>query len=127
MELATLRAHARRCFDEAVKALHYLKEQRPCLMACLFDGRLGLSNNRAERGVNPFVIDRKDFLFANTSDGAQGSAAIFSLTETAKEDRLDPYRYLRYELKTASALDQTRSDWVTLLLPANGPEECRIL
>ena len=108
------------------KALHYLKEQRPYLMAYLLDGRLELSNNRAERSIKPFVIDRKNFLFANTPGGAQGSAVIFSLIETVKENRLDPYRYLCYVLKAAPSLDRTQPGWVTPLLPANAPEECRI-
>ena len=90
------------------KALHYLKEQRPYLLAYLEDGRLELSNNRAERSIKPFVIDRKNFLFANTPGGAQGSAVIFSLIETAKENRLDPYRYLCYVLKAAPSLDRTQ-------------------
>ena len=60
----------------------------------LRDGRLELSNNRAKRSIKPFVIDRKNFLFANTPSGATSSAVIFSLIETAKENRLDPYRYL---------------------------------
>ena len=49
---------------------------------------------RAERSIKPFVIDRKNFLFANTERGAQGSAVMFSIIETAKENGLDPYRYL---------------------------------
>ncbi|MFR8874213.1 MAG: IS66 family transposase [Oscillospiraceae bacterium] len=48
------------------KALNYLKEQWPYLTNYLKDGRLELSNNRAERSIKPFVIDRKNFLFANT-------------------------------------------------------------
>lgn len=48
------------------KALTYLKEQRTYLMNYLKDGRLEISNNRAERSIKPFVIDRKNFLFANT-------------------------------------------------------------
>ena len=85
--------------------MQYLKEQRPYLLAYLKDGRLELSNNRAERSIKPFVIDRKNFLFANTPGGAQSSAVIFSLIETAKENGLDPYRYLLYVLKTAPTLD----------------------
>ena len=108
------------------KALHYLWEQRPYLLAYLKDGRLELSNNRAERSIKPFVIDRQNFLFANTPDGAQSSAVIFSLIETAKENHLDPYRYLCYVLKTASSLDQTQPDWAMLLLPANAPDDCHV-
>ena len=53
------------------------------------DGRLELSNNRAERCVKPFVIDRKNFLFANTPKGATGSAVMFSLIQTAIENELE--------------------------------------
>ena len=40
------------------KALHYLKEQWPYLVRYLEDGRLELSNNRAERSIKPFVMGR---------------------------------------------------------------------
>ena len=108
------------------KALYYLKEQRRYLEAYLKDGRLELSNNRAERSIKPFVIDRKNFLFANTPKGAQGSAVMFSLIETAKENGLDPYRYLVYILKTAPSLDQSVTNWVAPLLPENAPASCSI-
>ena len=75
------------------KALYYLKEQCPYLTGYLKDGRLELSNNRAERSIMPFVIDRKNFLFANTPKGATtGSAVMFSLVQTAIENGLEPYR-----------------------------------
>ena len=48
------------------KALNYLKEQWPYMTNYLKDGRLEISNNRAERSIKPFVIDRKNFLIANT-------------------------------------------------------------
>ena len=92
----------------------------------LKDGRLELSNNRAERSIKPFVIDRKNFLFANTPKGAQGSAVMFSLIETAKENGLDPYRYLVYILKITPSLDQGVANWVAPLLPKNVPASCRI-
>ncbi|WP_211227411.1 transposase domain-containing protein, partial [Alicyclobacillus contaminans] len=44
----------------------------------------------------PFVIGRKNFLFANTPRGARASAIAYSLVETAKENGLDPYLYLEY-------------------------------
>lgn len=71
------------------KAFTYLKEQWPYLTNYLKDGRLELSNNRAERSIKPFVIDRKNFLFANTPKGATGSAVMFSLIQTAIENGLD--------------------------------------
>lgn len=107
------------------KALHYLKEQWPYLTNYLKDGRLELSNNRAERSIKPFVIDRKNFLFANTPNGAKGSATIFSLIQTAIENSLDPYKYLTWLLKTANNADMTDLETVKKLLPWNVPEEYR--
>lgn len=76
------------------KALSYLKDQWPYLLNYLEDGSLELSNNRVERSIKPFVIDRKNFLFANTPRGAKSSAVIFSLTQATTENGSGPYRYL---------------------------------
>ena len=89
------------------KALTYLKNQWTYLNNYLLDGRIELSNNRAERSIKPFVISRKNFLFANTARGAQSSAALFSLIETAKENELDPYRYLTWLFAEAPRLSLT--------------------
>ena len=106
------------------KALYYLREQWPYLVRYLEDGRLELSNNRAERSIKPFVIGRKNFLFANTPLGARGSAVIYSLIETAKENGLDPYRYLLWILEQAPKLAQTHEDWAERLLPEYALSSC---
>lgn len=108
------------------KALTYLENQKPYLMNYLKDGRLEIDNNRAERSIKPFVIGRKNFLFANTPRGAQGSAIIYSLVETAKENRLDPFKYLVHVLSTAQKIDLSQKDSVDLLLPENAPAECSV-
>jgi len=108
------------------KAFHYLKEQWPYLTNYLKDGRLEISNNRAERSIKPFVIDRKNFLFANTPKGATGSAVMFSLIQTAIENGLDPYKYLTWLLKAANNADLSEPQTVQTLLPWNAPAECRI-
>ena len=108
------------------KALTYLENQKPYLMNYLKDGRLEIDNNRAERSIKPFVIGRKNFLFANTPRGAQSSAIIYSLVETAKENRLDPFKYLVHVLATAKKLDLSQKDNVDLLLPENAPAECSV-
>lgn len=107
------------------KALTYLKEQWPYLTNYLKDGRLELSNNRAERSIKPFVIDRKNFLFANTPGRAKGSAVIFTKIQTAIENHLDPYRYLTWLLKASNTADLTRPEVIEQLLPWNAPQECR--
>lgn len=58
------------------------------------DGWREISNSRAERSIKPFVMERKNFLIANTPNGAQGSTVVFSLIETSKGNRPDPFQYL---------------------------------
>jgi transposase len=77
-------------------AARYALGQRKYLERYLLDGRLEISNNRCERSIKPFVIGRKNFLFANTPRGAKASAIMFSIIETAKDNGLNPYDYLRY-------------------------------
>ena len=108
-------------------ALNYLKNQWTDLTAYLQDGRIELSNNRAERSIKPFVISRKNFLFANTSHGAQGSAVMFSLIETAKENGLDPYRYLTWVLTEAPKRDPNDPAWAAAFIPQNAPSHCRAI
>lgn len=72
-------------------------------------------------------MSRQNFLFANTPSGAKASAIYFSLIETAKENGLDPYRYLTWVLKTAPKLKEQNlfKEQLNKLLPMNAPEECR--
>ena len=94
------------------RAIHYLLEQWLYLTRYLEDGRLELSNNRAERSIKPFVMGRKNWLFANTAGGAQASAVIYSLMKTAKENALDPYRYLLWVLQNAPQLSEEDAAFV---------------
>lgn len=108
------------------RAIYYTQEQWPWLANYLLDGRLEISNNRAERSIKPFVISRKNFLFANTPKGAQGSAVMFSLVETAKENGLDPYRFLSYVFDAAPNMDLDDPGQLEQLLPWNAPDTCKI-
>ena len=109
---------------EEMVTIHYLLEQWPYLTRYLEDGRLELSNNRAERSIKPFVMGRKNRLFANTPGGARASSLIYSLIETAKENGLDPYHYLLWVLQNAPQLSETDEAWAEKLLPARAPKEC---
>lgn len=81
------------------KALIYLKNQWPSLLHYLEDGRLNIGNNPAENAIRPFVLGRKNWIFADTPAGAHASAALYSLIETAKANDLEPYQYLRHVFK----------------------------
>jgi len=69
----------------------------------------------AERTIRPFVIGRKNWLFSNTPRGANASAAMYSLIESAKANNLEPYAYLRFLFtKLYEASNQAE---LTALLP----------
>jgi len=99
-------------------AVVYARNQREYLERYLEDGRLEISNNRAERAIKPFVIGRKNWLFANTPRGAKASAILYSIIETAKENGLKPYEYLAYIFKNAPNWDiRNNPDFLDLLMP----------
>jgi len=108
------------------KAVHYLLSQKKYLERFLLDGRLELSNNRAENSMRPFVIGRKNFLFANTPRGAKASAIMYSLIETAKENGLNPFKYLTYIFKYAPQMDIINDiEGLKLLLPDAAPKSLK--
>jgi hypothetical protein len=99
------------------RALGYLDKQWPRLIRYLDDGRVEVDNNLAENGIRPFVLGRKAWLFADTPAGADASARLYSLIETAKANGVEPYAYLR-RVFTALPAAQTVQD-VEALLPWN--------
>lgn len=96
--LASLRQQRSRTLPKNLlgQAIAYSLNQWDKLTAFLKDGRLEIDNNRSERSIKPFVIGRKNWLFANTQRGAKASANIYSVIETAKENGLNPLQYLMY-------------------------------
>ena len=111
------------------KAVNYSLNQRAELEGFLADGRLELTNNRAERAVKPFVIARKNFLFSDTSKGADASALCFSMIETAKMNGLDVYGYLIHLLSELPKLgEKPETEQLQKLLPWSDaiPEYCKL-
>ncbi|QDP02765.1 IS66 family transposase [Thalassotalea sp. PS06] len=76
------------------KAILYSLNQFEKFQRYLDDGRLNIDNNRAERAIKPFVIGRKAWLFSNTKSGAEASAILYSLVETAKANDLVVHEYI---------------------------------
>jgi len=109
------------------KAVSYSLRQRKYLETYLMDGRLEISNNRAERSIKPFVIGRKNWLFSNTPAGADASAILYSIVETAKENDLNPFTYLQYLFERVPNIESSNLSELETLLPyAEGlPEICR--
>lgn len=97
-------------------------------MAFLKDGRLELDNNRGERAIKPFVIGRKAWLFSTSPKGAKASAIIYSIVETAKENQLDPLKYLTYALEQLPLIDVTDEAALDALMPWSKeiPTNCHV-
>ena len=81
------------------QAVGYTLSQQKYLENVFLDGGLELSNNRCERSVKPFVMGRKAWLFSNTPAGAHASSVMYSIIETAKENGLHPFQYVKYLLE----------------------------
>ena len=90
------------------KALHYAQGQWTKLERYVDDGRHPIDNNACENSIRPFVIGRRNWLFADTVAGANASANLYSLLQTCKANGIDGYAYLRkllIELPKASTAD----------------------
>ena len=99
------------------KAINYAREQWNRLTGYVQDGRLRPDNNLVENAIRPFVLGRKNWLFSGHPRGADASAAIFSLIETAKANDLEPYHYLRYVFERLPLIN--RPEDYKNLLPRN--------
>ncbi len=83
-------------------------------------------NNEIERSIKSFVIGRKNWMFSNTKRGAEASAGMYSLVESAKANGLDPYAYLRF-LFTKFPYVSDNKDELRKLLPCFvSPEQIKI-
>lgn len=80
-------------------AIRYMLSRWTALTLVLRDGRACIDNNAAERAMRTIPLGRKNWLHAGSDAGGERAAAIFSLTETAKLNMLDPEDYLRQVLE----------------------------
>lgn len=96
------------------QAMHYCIKLWDGLTRFLGDGRLECDNNLTEQRIKPFVIARKNFLFAASVEGAHALCMHFSFIQTAKHHGLDPYHYYVKILKNIPYC-KTAEDYEKLL------------
>ena len=84
------------------KAVTYTLNNEDSFKNYLKDGHCSLSNNFAERTAKTYVMGRKNFLFHDTQAGARSSVILYSLTETARANNLNVYRYIWFVLTALS-------------------------
>ena len=87
------------------KAIQYALNLEKGLRVYLDDGLVPMTNSLDERNIRPFTVSRKNWLFSTSTKGADASASIFSLIETAKANRLSPFDYIEYILEIMPQID----------------------
>ena len=88
-----------------------------------------MDNNATEGALRSFCLHKHTWKLIDTIEGAKASAIIYSITETAKANQLNPFRYLEYLLtELAEHIDDTDQSFIEDLLPWSDklPEICRI-
>ena len=99
------------------KAVAYTLNQWKNMQNYLLDGRLNISNNLAEHMAKSFAVCRKNFLFCNTPRGAEASAVVMTIIETAKLNKIDAFKYLTYIFEKAPQMDMNKPDDIEKLMP----------
>ena len=100
------------------QAVTYARNQEQYLRAFLDHGILELSNNPAENTIRPFVLGRKNWLFADSQNGAKALAACYTILETAKANHLDIRKYLDWLLSTLPRIPESqRTEELKIMLP----------
>ena len=91
------------------EAVRYSLNQKQQLTAFLGNGEVPISNNLAENAIRPFTLGRKNWLFCDTTKGAEASAIVYSLVESAKVNGVEPFAYLQHVLLQLPYLGKTHS------------------
>ena len=85
----------------------------------------------SERAIRTFCVGKKNWMFHNTARGAEASALVYSIPETAKLNNLRPYYYFRHILTELPKLCDKKGNIdpakLDILMPWSSelPEECR--
>jgi len=99
------------------KAVLYCLGQWKYLTLFLDEPEVRLDNNMVENAIRPFALGRKNWLFSDSTAGAQASGVWYSILETAKAHKLEPYWYIRHLLAELPKTEST--DDLRRLLPWN--------
>lgn len=101
------------------KAVKHALDVWSYLVVYLEDGRLTMDNAPAENAIRPVAIGRKNFLFCDSIEGAEATAILYSIIETAKAHGFDPFTYLRIAIERLTVA--LTVDDIEALLPWNLP------
>ena len=83
---------------KTASGLRYSLNQEEYFKVFLTDGEVPIDNSASERAIRNFTVGRKNWMTINTINGAQASAIIYSIVETARANGLNVYYYIKYLL-----------------------------
>ena len=83
----------------AFDGIRYSINHEKYLRVFLTDGDVPIDNSASERSIRTFCVGEKNWTFSDSVKGAQASAVIYSITETAKLNDLNPYYYIEHLLE----------------------------
>ena len=113
---------------KTLEGINYCINQEEALKVFLNDGEVPLDNNVTEGALRSFCLHKHAWKLIDSIDGAKSSAIIYSITETAKANNLNPFRYLAHVLTVLKDhQDDTEYSFIEELLPWSDqlPETCR--
>lgn len=99
---------------ELLKAVNYALKEYPCLLRCLEDGRLDLSNNCCERQIRKIAKYRNNSFFVCSPASGVRFARMMSVFANIKQNSLDPIEYLTDVFRR---IKNTAKDQLVNLLP----------
>ena len=93
------------------RALDYSLKRWAALSRYLDEGAVPIDINWAENQIRPWVLGRKNWLFAGSLHSGKRAAAIMRLIQSARMNGHDPFAYLkdlltRLPTQKASEIDQ---------------------
>ena len=106
------------------KAITYVMNQKSYMMTYLEDGHCSLSNQMSENSIRPVTVGRRNWLFCDTTDGADASMAVYSLLETARANGLNPLKYLEFILEARPNAKMTEQELEALTPWSEAVQEC---
>ena len=96
------------------KAVAYTLKQWDKLVKYLESSHLTPDNNASENSIRPYVVGRKNYMFHKSPEGAKSACGMYTLIETAKQNGVEPLKYMN-ELFKKAPLANSAEDWENLL------------
>lgn len=99
-------------------AIHYAQNQKEYLCRFLDDGNIPIDDGATERSIRPFAIGRNNWIACDSIIGAETAAIMYTIVETAKANKVNVYRYIRYLLEQVPGhLEDKNLDFLEDMLP----------